>query len=145
LKSVTHGAIRPVHVKIDPFHRARLERQRFDDLGMFGEDPANLQRDFPIDVETRFHESQLGALTTRGADAELPRFIACGRHDATFAGASDGDRFAAQIRVVALFDGRVKRIHVDMNDLSLPCGQGAAPPMLSGSSIIPSDPIPYLR
>jgi hypothetical protein len=60
----------------------------------------------------------------------------------------DGRPGAAIIRVwrvVALFDGRVKRIHVDMNDLSLPLGGGAAPPMLSGSTIIPSDPIPYHR
>jgi hypothetical protein len=83
-------------------------------------------RAWRIDVETRLHENQVRALATcsdrrhRGADAELPRFIACGRHDASLAGASDGDRFAAQIWVVALFDGRVKRIHVDMNDLSLP-------------------------
>jgi hypothetical protein len=77
---------------------------------MFGKDPADLQRDFPINVETRLHENQVGALATcgdrqhRGAYAELPRFIACSRHNATFAGASDGDRFAAQIWVVALFD-----------------------------------------
>jgi hypothetical protein len=103
-----------------------VARQRLDDPSMFGEDGADLQRDFAVDVETRFQENQLGALATRGdrrhrgADAELPRFIACSRHDATFAGASDGDRLAAQIRLVALFDEGAKRIHVDMNDLARP-------------------------
>lgn len=33
-------------------------------------------------------------------------------------GTTHGDRFTAQLRIVALLDGSVERIHVDMNNLT---------------------------
>ena len=49
--------------------------------------------------------------------AELPRLVARRRDDAaTFGAAADGDRLAAQLGAVALFDGRVERVHVDVKD-----------------------------
>ena len=50
--------------------------------------------------------------------AELAHLVAGGRDGAAFARSADRDRFAAQFRVVALFDRRVERIHVDMDDLA---------------------------
>jgi len=52
--------------------------------------------------------------------AELGRFVACGRHDATFPRSADCDRLPAQLRIVTLFDRCVERIHVDMDDLREP-------------------------
>jgi hypothetical protein len=37
-------------------------------------------------------------------DAELPRFVACGRDNTAFPRSADRDRLAAQLRIVALFD-----------------------------------------
>jgi hypothetical protein len=50
--------------------------------------------------------------------AELPRLVACRHDDAAFARSADRDRLAAQLQVVALFDGCVESIHVDMDDLA---------------------------
>ena len=53
----------------------------------------------------------------RRAHAERPRLVAGGGDDAARCGrAADGDRLAAQLRVVALLDGRVERVHVDVED-----------------------------
>lgn len=41
-----------------------------------------------------------------------------GADDAALAGPADDDRFSAQLRLIALFDGRVECVHVDMNDLA---------------------------
>ena len=49
--------------------------------------------------------------------AEPARLVACGRDDAAAIGpAADGDRLAAQRRIVALFNRRVERVHVDVED-----------------------------
>src|SRR6267143_475816 len=56
--------------------------------------------------------------------AELPRFVACGRNDASFARSADRDRLPAQLRIVTLFDRCVERIHVDMNDFARPARLG---------------------
>jgi hypothetical protein len=34
----------------------------------------------------------------------------------------DNNRFAAKVRIVALFDRSIERVHVYLNDLSLCCG-----------------------
>jgi hypothetical protein len=50
-------------------------------------------------------------------DAKNARLVAGGRDDAALVRpAADGERLAAQRRVVALLDRRVKRIHIDMQD-----------------------------
>ena len=47
----------------------------------------------------------------------VARLVAGGGDDAALVGiAADGDRLAAQLRVVALLDGRVERVHVDVED-----------------------------
>jgi len=50
--------------------------------------------------------------------AELPRFVACGCDDTSFARSADRDRLPAQLRIVTLFDRCVERIHVDMDDFA---------------------------
>jgi hypothetical protein len=54
-------------------------------------------------------------------DSVFPRFITCRRNDATIAATADNQRLAKQCRIIALFDGGVKRIHIDMQNFSL-CG-----------------------
>ena len=49
---------------------------------------------------------------------KLPRLVACRSNDAALARAADRDRLAAQIRVIALFDGCVESIHIDMDDFA---------------------------
>jgi hypothetical protein len=56
--------------------------------------------------------------------AELPRFVACGCDDTSFARSADRDRLPAQLRIVTLFDRRVERIHVDMDDFAQPLRLG---------------------
>jgi hypothetical protein len=49
---------------------------------------------------------------------ELARFVARSGDDTALARAADGNRLAAQLRVVALFDRCVERIHIDMDDFA---------------------------
>ena len=51
-------------------------------------------------------------------DAELARLIAGSGDDTSLVGMTDGDRLAAQFGIVALFNGGVEGIHVDMYDTS---------------------------
>jgi hypothetical protein len=51
-------------------------------------------------------------------DSERPRFIAGRRDDAAFARSADRNRLATQLGIVALFDRRVERVHVDMDDFA---------------------------
>ncbi|MEH2472410.1 hypothetical protein V1281_006400 [Nitrobacteraceae bacterium AZCC 2161] len=82
-------------------------------------------RDGLVDFKARFHEDEVRALATGGdrwhrrTDAELSGFVARCSHNVAFAGSSDGHRLAAQLRIVALLDGSVEGVHVDMDDLAL--------------------------
>jgi len=51
-------------------------------------------------------------------NAKLPRLVACRRDDAALARSADRDRLAALFGIVALFDGCVESIHVDMDDFA---------------------------
>src|SRR6516165_5473676 len=57
-------------------------------------------------------------------NAKLSCLIACRRDDAALSRSADRDRLAAQVGIVALFDGCVERIHVDMDDF----GASGPPP-----------------
>src|SRR5262245_47002509 len=48
--------------------------------------------------------------------SELAHFVAGRGHDAATAGTAYDDRLAPQGWIVTLFDGRVKSVHVDMQD-----------------------------
>src|SRR5579875_2939854 len=123
-----------------------IERQWLDERRVFGEDPADLKRDRPIDLKARFDEDQIRASALgrerghRGADAELARFIAGGGDHPALPRSADRDRLAAQLRIVALFDRGVEGIHVDMDDLARSDRRGRGErPALCGTS---SRPIP---
>src|SRR6516165_7488226 len=58
-----------------------------------------------------------GVLANGMADAAS--FIACSCYDTPCLRSGDSDRLAPQGRIVALFDGRIKGIHVNVNDLPL--------------------------
>ena len=93
---------------------------------MFGEDHANLARHLLVGVETRLHEDEVGTFPFGGdgrhrrPHAEFSRFIARRRDDTALARSANGDRLAAQLRIVALLDGGVEGVHVDVDDLALP-------------------------
>jgi hypothetical protein len=83
---------------------------------VLGEDLADLLGDRFVDLETGLNEDEIRALPLCGdrrhgrPNAELARFIARRRHDSAFAGPADGDRLAAQVRIVSLFDRGVERV-----------------------------------
>jgi hypothetical protein len=54
-------------------------------------------------------------------NTELSRLIACGCDDASVAPSADDQWLSTQRRIVALLDGCVKRIHVDMQNFSVFC------------------------
>jgi hypothetical protein len=51
-------------------------------------------------------------------NTKFPCLVACRRDNPALARSADRDRLAAQLRVIALFDGCVESIHVDMDDLA---------------------------
>src|SRR5712671_3699350 len=95
-------------------------------MRIFGKDFAYLKRNLFVGVEARLDEDQVGALPFGGdgwhrrADAKFSRLVARGRHDTAFARTANGDGLAPQLRIVPLFDGCIKRVHIDVNDLALP-------------------------
>src|ERR1700726_2149998 len=103
-----------------------VERERRDDSRKFGENRADLERYRLVDIKPWRHEDEVGAYAFGGdrwhcgVHAEFPRFVACGGDNAALARSADGNRFSAQIRIVALLDGGVESIHVDMDNLALP-------------------------
>src|SRR6202022_1075519 len=105
-----------------------VERERLDDWRVLGENRADLERHRFVNIEARLYEDQVGTFALCddrrhcGAHAEFPRFVACGGDNAALARSADGNRFAAQVRIVALLDGRIERIHVYMDNLALPGG-----------------------
>ncbi len=58
--------------------------------------------------------------------AELACLVARGRDDAACPGSPDRDRLPPQLRIIALFDRCVERIHVDMDDFARPGRLGRA-------------------
>ena len=103
-----------------------VERQRLDDRRVLGEDLADLLRDRLVDLEARLDEDQVRALPLARSPMAWPTwtpnfagFVAGCRHDAALAGSADGDRLAAEIRIVPLLDRRVEGVHVDVDDLAL--------------------------
>ena len=101
-----------------------VERDRLDDVGVFVEDFVNLFGNRLIDLHPSGDEDKVGAEPLRrngghgGVDAELARLIAGCGDDTSLVGVADGDRLAAQFGIVALFNGGVEGIHIDMYDTS---------------------------
>jgi len=53
-----------------------------------------------------------------GPHAKSSRFIRSGTDDGSAAAPRDNDGLAAQLRIVPLLHGRIKRVHVDVHDLA---------------------------
>ena len=103
-----------------------IQRQRLDQRRVIGKDRVDLPRDGAIDVEARRHEHQFGALAHRRdrrhgrADAEGARLVARRGHDPPLGAVSDRDGTPSKRRDITLFDRRIERVHVDVDDLANP-------------------------
>ena len=99
-----------------------VQRQWLDDRGVTGENRLDLPGHRFVDVEARRHEDQFRAFPARrdrchgGVNPVAARLVACRRNDAAFPRTADGQWKAEQGGIIALLDGRVERIHVDMDD-----------------------------
>jgi hypothetical protein len=88
-------------------------------------DFADLAADRLVGLEARFHEDQVRTLVLRRdrqhrrSNPELSCFVARSGHDAELRRTAHCDWLAAELRMVALFHGRVERIHVDVDDLAI--------------------------
>src|SRR5207249_7651488 len=95
---------------------------------MAHEDFAHLTGDGSVAREIWGQEHSIKAETFRSnsrhrrTDSKLSCFIGSGADNGATTPPSDDDRLAAQLRIGALFDRRIKGVHVDMNDLAN--GQG---------------------
>ena len=103
-----------------------VERKRFDQRGVVGEDRPNLLGDGAVDVEPGRDEHEFRALAHRDgrrhgrSNAETSRLVARRGNDAAFGRIADRHRLAFEGRIVALFDRRIERVHVDVDDLAHP-------------------------
>src|SRR5438876_3221938 len=91
---------------------------------MAHEDFAHLTGDGSVAREIWGQEHSIKAETFRSnsrhrrTDSKLSCFVGSGADNGATTPPSDDDRLAAQLRIVALFDRRIKGVHVDMNDLA---------------------------
>ncbi len=101
-----------------------VEGQRLNQVGVAFEDFAHLTGDGPIAGEVRGQEDCVWAETFGpnsghgGTHAELSSFIRSGAHYGAIPAPRDDNGFATQLRIVSLLYGRIKRIHIDVNDLA---------------------------
>src|SRR5258708_1712833 len=112
-----------------------VEGQRFNYVGMALEDFANLPGNCAIAREVRGQEDCVGAQTFGSncghsrTHAELSRFIRSSAHHRAIPAPCDDNGFAPELRIIPLLHGRIKRVHVDMNDLA----SGHLAPSYSGA------------
>ncbi len=108
-----------------------IEGEGLDDPGEGGEDFADALGLAAIDVEAGGDDDELGALPQGeegghgGADAERAGLVGAGGEDAAaVACAADADGLAAERGVIALLDGRVEAVHIEVDDFAPPGGHG---------------------
>ena len=116
------GVLRHVEVRL-------VEREGLHLRGHGAIEIEHLLRDGAVLREVGADNLQLGTTADRlrhrqrRSDAELARLVAGRRdHAAPFRPSTDGDRPAAQLRPITLFDRRVERVHVDVHDTASPIG-----------------------
>ncbi len=104
-----------------------IKGERFNEVGVFGKDLADLLGDRAVDVEAWLDEDEVRAASLgcdRGqgrADAKGSRLIACRCHDTTGCRSTDGNRLTAELGIVALFHGGIESVHVYVDDLAHGC------------------------
>ena len=102
-----------------------VEGERLHDVGVLVENLVDLGRHFLVDLEAGRHEDESGAQAEGadrrhgGVDSETAGLVAGGGHDSPPLRAADGDGLAAVLGVVALLDGGVEGVHVDVYDFPL--------------------------
>src|SRR5262245_48205289 len=88
------------------------------------EDLSHFARDGSIAREIRSDQDRIATQTLRAhrrhgrTNSESSGFVRCGANNRTIATPSDNYRFTAQLRIVALLDRRIKRVHIYMDDFS---------------------------
>ena len=104
-----------------------VEGERLDGLGECGEDFADALGLAPVNIETGGDDDELRALPERkerghcGPDAKGARLVGAGREDpAPVPGPADADGLAPKLGIIPLLDGRVKAIHVEVDDFAAP-------------------------
>jgi len=101
-----------------------IQRQWLYQINVALEDVLYAPRDCTTPFEIRSDEDRIGTQALRShcwygrAGPEAPRLVRSRAHDRAVAFPSDNHGFAAQLRIIALLDGGVKRVHVDMDDFS---------------------------
>ena len=102
-----------------------VEREPLDLVGELAEHLEHLRRDLAVALEARRHDDRLRAAPQRlahrhrGMHAEAADLVARGGDHAAPAGAADDHRLARELGPVVLLDGRVERVHVDVQDGAL--------------------------
>ena len=97
-----------------------IERQALHQRGDLAEHAEHQRRDFLVALHARTHAHRVGAQAQRlahrhgGAHAKAAHFVAGRGHDAAAAAPADDHRQAGERGIVVLLDGRVERVHVDM-------------------------------
>ena len=101
-----------------------VERERLDQGRIVLEDRMDLSRHGAVNVEPWRDEHELGTPAHRdrrrhcGANPKAPRFVTCRSNHASLRWVADRHRSILKIRVVALLNGRIESVHVDVNDLA---------------------------
>ena len=99
-----------------------VDRQRLDQRRDVVEDPHDLLRQREVSVEVGLHsdrgrtQAQRLPDVHRGAHAEPAGLVRRARDDAAPFETADDERLALQRRVIEDFDGRVERVHVDVQN-----------------------------
>ena len=101
-----------------------VQRQGFNQISVTFEYLPGTLGDGAVAREIRRDKDRFGAQTL-GADrrhsrahAELARFVGGGADDGAVSFPRDHHRPAAQVRVVPLLDGSIKRVHIDVDDFA---------------------------
>jgi len=101
-----------------------IQRQWLYQINVALEDVLYAPRDPAIPCEIRSDEDRIGTQALRShrwhgrSHAEAPGLVRSRTHDRAVAFPGDNHGLAAQLWIIALLDGGVKRVHVDMDDFS---------------------------
>jgi hypothetical protein len=101
-----------------------VERQTLHERRVLVKDAEHRARHFLVALEARRHADRVRTAAQRlahrhrGVHAVLAHFVAGGGDDTAAASSADDQRLATQLRIVECFNGRVERVHVDVQDRS---------------------------
>lgn len=105
--------------------KSLVQRERLDQIGVLMENAMNLCRHAPVNLHAPGHENQVGTQPHgpdrrhSRTDTVLSRLVAGRGYHAPALGTADNQRTAPVLGMVALLDGGIESVHVDMYDLAL--------------------------